>query len=147
MKIIILFIFNFVFFTKIAAQNTYSDQIDLYYDSLVGFVVKDISKDYSYINSVPVYSHRKNEYKMVFSRETYYEFVLNNFNNNVEGITMMLLDHNKKIIMSNLKNNKFDKKINFFCTKTGYFYLKFTFKAKTKHSISSMAVAYKRILE
>ena len=93
--------------------------------------IPSISEGFIYLKSYSIdgqdKTREKIEYTVVMSKNTQYAFKICTSLEGADGIILTIYDANRVEIISNRRGTLVDPEINYRCTSTGIYYLRFTF--------------------
>ena len=86
---------------------------------------------------------QKIKYTIVLAKGTEYQFLVASADGGADGIILTLLDVDKNEVATNYREKTFHERTNYTCTKTGIYYLVFTFK-DTDNYCGGAVIGFKR---
>lgn len=93
--------------------------------------ISSISEGFIYLKSYSIdgqdNSKEKIEYTAVMSKDTQYAFKICTSLEGADGIVLTIYDLNRNEIISNREETFIDPELNYMCTSTGIYYIRFTF--------------------
>ena len=93
--------------------------------------INSISEGFIYLKSYSIdgknISKENIEYTAVMSKDTQYAFKICTSHEGADGIVLTIYDSNRKEIISNREETVIETELNYMCTATGIYYIRFTF--------------------
>lgn len=93
--------------------------------------IDNISEGFIYLKSFSIDGQdnlkERIEYTAVMSKDTQYAFKICTSDEGADGIILTIFDSNRNEIISNQQESDIDPELNYICTSTGIYYLRFTF--------------------
>ncbi len=109
--------------------------------------INSINKGFIYLKSYSIdgldNSKEKIEYTAVMSKDTQYAFKICTSLEGADGIVLTIYDSNRNVIITNREETVIDPELNYMCTSTGIYYIRFTF-SESKNRCGGCILSFKK---
>jgi hypothetical protein len=109
--------------------------------------IRSVSEGFIYLKSYSIdgqdNSKEKIEYTAVMSKDTQYAFKICTPHEGADGIVLTIYDLKRNEIISNRNETLIDSELNYMCTSTGIYYIRFTF-FESKNRCGGCILSFKK---